>query len=715
MPLTRLALIMVALAFTFGCRKIADSDMATMPQPPQAKRIAYELEKHGHRRTDYYYWLRERQNPEVTAYLESENTYTGAVMAHTEVLQKELFAEIKGRIKQSDESVPFKKGDFYYYTRFEEGRDYPLYCRRRGSMNTSEVILLDANQLAEGHEFLSLRGLSPYDLAISSSQDILAYALDTRGRVIYTIYFLELSSGKTLAETISAVNGNLVWANDNKTLFYTRQDPISLRPHRVYRHVIGTDPAEDPIVYDERDEEFSVRISKSRSERYILIHASQTDSDEVLYVDAGAPESDVRVLLARKDGHEYAADHFDGRFLIRTNRHAANFRLVEVTAEGPAEETWRELVPHREDVLLQGFEAFRNYLVLFERREGLVRLRIIPWSEGDEHEIDFEDPAYEAHLGPNPSSETSLLRYVYTSLVTPESTYDFDMSTAKKTLLKRDEVLGGFNPAGYVTERLEAEARDGTAVPISLFYRRGTELNGENPLLLYGYGSYGASMDAAFDADVLSLVDRGFVYAIAHVRGGQEMGRRWYEAGRLLNKKNTFTDFIDCAEYLCNAGYTGTHKLFAMGASAGGLLVGAVFHMRPDLFKGVIAQVPFVDVVTTMLDESIPLTTSEYDEWGNPNDETYYDYMLSYSPYDSVAAVEYPHLLVTTSLHDPWVQYWEPAKWVAKLRSTATGSNRLLLKTNMNAGHSGASGRTQRYAQTAFEYAFILDILAGAE
>ena len=677
--------------------------------PPQAKVLPTKLEKHGHQRIDNYYWLNKRDNPEVLAYLTAENEYAKAAMAHREGLEEALFEEIRGRIKQTDLSVPYKLDDYFYYTRFEEGKEYPLYCRKLRTLEADEELMLDVNVLAEGHEYCSVGGL-----AISFGQGILAYAVDTQGRRIYTIRFKDLGSGELLPDMIPEVTGNLAWANDNRTLFYSKQDPATLRSFQIYRHSLGTEGGQDELVYEETDETFSTSVFKTKSKQYLMITSHQTVSTEYRYLDANDPLGEFQVLVPRERDHEYDVDHYQDAFYIRTNFRAKNFRLMTTTVGKPGKEHWQEMIPHREDVLLESFELFQDYLVVEERKQGLIQLRILPWKGGDEHYLDFGEPTYFAFLGENPEFNTPLLRFVYTSMTTPNSVFDYNMKTREKTLLKQEEVLGGFDTTHYQTERLWASARDGMQVPISLVYRKGLVKNGNNPLLLYGYGAYGASMDASFSSSRISLLDRGFVFAIAHVRGGEELGREWYERGKLLNKKNTFADFIDCAEYLLREGYTNQERLFAMGGSAGGLLMGAVVNLRPDLFKGVVAQVPFVDVVTTMLDSNIPLTTGEYDEWGDPNQRDYYQYILSYSPHDNVQAKAYPHLLVTAGLHDSQVQYWEPAKWVAKLRAIKTDENLVLLKTTMDAGHGGLSGRFRRFKELAFIYAFLLD-LAGID
>jgi oligopeptidase B len=564
--------------------------------------------------------------------------------------------------------------------------------------------------MADGYEYFWVRGLK-----VSSGQNILAYAEDTRGRRIYTIKFKNLDTGETFDDVIADVTSNLAWANDNKTLFYTKQDPQTLRSYQIYRHILGTDSSKDQLVYEETDEEFSSYVWRTKSKEYMLIGSFQTLSSEYRYLDADDPQGTFTVFLPREPDHEYSVDHYGDKFYVRTNWQAKNFRMMETPVTKTGKESWRDVIAHRDDVFLEGFEIFQDHLVVEERKNGLIELRIRPWSGTDEHYLEFDEPAYLAYVSKNPDFETTTLRFVYESMKTPESTYDYDMVTRERVLLKQDEILGGFDSKNYKTERLYAKARDGVSVPISIVYRKGVVRNGENPLLLYGYGSYGSSMDVYFSASRISLIDRGFIYAIAHIRGGEDLGREWYENGKLLKKKNTFTDFIDCAKYLVASEYTNPDMLFASGGSAGGLLMGAIINMRPDLFKGVVTRVPFVDVVTTMLDESIPLTTSEYDEWGDPNDKEYYEYMLSYSPYDNLEAKDYPHLLVTTGLHDSQVQYWEPAKWVAKLRAIKTDDNLLMLKTDMGAGHSGASGRYKRYRETAFQYAFLLDLIGHQE
>ena len=674
--------------------------------PPVAKVVPQELEVHGDVRVDPYYWLQQRNDPEGLAYLEAENAFTNAVMEDSAELRDTLFEEIKGRIKQSDDTVPVPYHGSYYYTRFVDGRDYPIHCRKTGSLDAAEEILLDVNQVAVGHEFCSVSGPR-----ISPGGGVLAYPVDVVGRRKYTIRFRELGGGRDLPEAIEEVTSNLVWANDDRTLFYVKQDPVTLRAFQVYRHVLGTDPSGDELIYEEQDDTFSVALRKTRSERFIVIESEQTLSTEVRVLNADDPNAPPSLIQARERGVEYHVAHHGDRWLIRTNLEAANFRLMEAPLDSTGRENWRELVPERDDVFLSAVDAFADFTVLTERRNGLRRLRVLPAGDGEPYEISFENPAHVVWVAENREYDSPVLRFGFESLNTPESIFALDTTTRERTLLKRKEILGGFDPDDYVVQRIWAPARDGVEVPISLVHRRGLTRDAANPLLLYAYGSYGFSTDPRFKPEVFSLLDRGFVYAIAHVRGGQELGRWWYEDGKLLHKKNTFNDFVDSARCLVDEGFTAPGRIFARGGSAGGLLMGAVANMAPELFGGVIADVPWVDVVTCMLDHSIPLTTSEFDEWGNPEDREYYDYMLSYSPYDNVEAKGYPNMLVTAGLHDSQVQYWEAAKWVAKLRATKTDDRVLLLKTDMNSGHGGPSGRYDRYEETALVYAFILKVL----
>jgi len=693
----------------FSLSIMSNSCTGTKPAAPVAEKKPHELTYHGHTRVDNYYWLREREDPAVIAYLEAENEYTGAVLKHTEPLQERLYNEIIGRIKQTDESVPYFDNGYYYYTRYEEGSEFPIYCRKEGSPDAPEEIMINVNDLAEGHSFFNVSGLN-----VSPDNKILAFGIDSVGRRKYALRFKDLETGEILPDRISGTNGYVAWAGDSRTMFYTTQNDVTLRSENVYRHVLGNDPDNRDLVYYEEDETYRVGVFTTKSRKYIMIVSSSTLSTEYRYAEASSPAGDFTLFHPRERDMRYSVDHHGDKFYILTNWDAMNFRLMETTTGRSSKEYWSELIPHRDDVLLSNMEIFNDYLVLSERKNGLRQLYVYRWDDMTGYYIDFPEEVYTASVSVNPDFDSEMLRLNYTSLTTPNSVFDFNMKTRERVLLKQDEVLGDFDPSGYEARRLYATAGDGTSIPVSIVYKKGIEQDGTNPTLLYGYGSYGASMDPRFSSVRLSLLDRGFIYAIAHIRGGEEMGRYWYEEGKLLKKINTFTDFNDCAQFLIDQNYTNPQKLFAQGGSAGGLLIGAVINMRPELYRGVIAAVPFVDVVTTMLDDSIPLTTSEYDEWGNPNDETYYNYMLSYSPYDQVSRQDYPSMLVTAGLHDSQVQYWEPAKWVAKLREYKTNNNKLLLYTNMEAGHGGAAGRYQRYREIALEYAFLID-LAGLE
>ncbi len=675
--------------------------------PPIAKVIAKELEIHGHKRTDNYYWLNDKENPAVIDYLKAENAYLDTILGHTKETQDKLFAEMKGRIKEQDESVPYKLDDYFYYVRYEVGKEYAIYCRKKGTLEAKEEVMIDGNELASGHSYFSLGGIQ-----VSFNQDIIAYSVDTVSRRIYTLYFKNLTTGEILKDVIPNITGNVAWANDNKTIFYARQDLQTLRSDKIYKHILGTAPEKDELIFEEKDETFNTGVYRTKSKKYMVIASSSTLTTEASILEADKPNGEFRLFLPREREHEYGIDHVGDKFYIRTNWQAKNFRLME-TAENQTTDKakWKDVIAHRANVLFEGFEIFKNFLVLEERKEGLMNLRIIK-SDKSEYYVDFGEPTYAAGTGTNLDFNTNILRYGYTSLTTPSSTFDYNMDTKERTLLKQQEVVGGtFKSENYQSERIYATTADGVKVPISLVYKKGTPKDGSAPLYQYAYGSYGYSMDAGFSSTRLSLLDRGFIFAMCHIRGGEEMGRHWYEDGKLLKKKNTFTDFIACSEHLVKEKYTSTNKLVANGGSAGGLLMGAIVNMRPDLYKAVVADVPFVDVITTMLDESIPLTTGEFDEWGNPKEKEYYDYMLSYSPYDNVEKKDYPNMLVTTGLHDSQVQYWEPAKWVAKLRTMKTDKNMLLLKTNMEAGHGGASGRFESLKEIALEYAFLFDIL----
>ncbi len=680
-------------------------------KPPAAEIRLFEVHApHGAVRVDPYYWLRDRENPEVIDYLNAENAYTEAVMAHTEDFQENLFNEIRGRIVETDMSVPYRRGDYWYYTRYEEGMEHPISARRHGSMEAEEEILLDENIRAEGKPFYRA------SWQVSPGDDILAFAEDTLGRNVVAIRFKNLKTGELLPDLIQQAGWNMVWAEDNKTLFYTTRDPQTLRTDKVWRHTLGNDPENAVLVWEEKDETFSVGVGKTRSRKHLLISSYHSTTDEYRYAPADQPDAPFRVFLERESGHEHSIDEIGGWFYIRTNDNAKNFRLMRTPVEKTGRKHWEEVIGHRDDAFIHGFTLFNDHLVVSERLDGLRQIRIRPWSGKDEHYIAFEEQAFVAAPNVNPEPDTRILRFSYQSMTTPSSIYDYDMNTREKTLLKMTEVLGGYNPDDYHSERLWVKARDGVKVPVTMVYRKDMRKESPQPLLLYGYGSYGSSMDPSFSSVRLSLLDRGFIYAIAHIRGGQELGRDWYESGRLLEKMNTFTDFIDAADHLVEKGYTEPSRLYAMGGSAGGLLVGAVINLRPELFNGVIAAVPFVDVVTTMLDETIPLTTFEWEEWGDPRKPVFYEYMLSYSPYDNVMTTAYPHLLVTSGLHDSQVQYWEPTKWVARIRALNPESHRkLLLKTNMDAGHGGAAGRFQRLREIAFQYAFLLDLAGIAE
>ena len=674
--------------------------------PPKAKKVPMELTIHGHTRVDNYYWLRERENPEVIDFLEAENAYKEKVMAHTELLQEELFEEIKSKIKQEDESVPYKKNGYYYYSRTVPETEYFLVCRKKGSLEAEEEIMLDVNRMAEGYEYYQLGGT-----AVSTDNRILAFSVDTVSRRKYTIYFKSLETGEILEDAIPLTSGGIVWANDNKTVYYVLKDDTTLRSERIMKHTLGTPFEDDEEVFYEDDETFSVFIYKTKSEKYLIIGSESTLTSEYRFLDANNPGGEFKIIQPRTRGLEYAVDHFGNDFYIRTNLDALNFKLVKTPVSATEKENWQEVISHRDEVFFADFEILKDYLVVSERKEGITQLRVMPWEGDSEYYIGFDEEIYTVRGNVNLDFDTEIFRFSYTSLTTPNSIFDFNLKTKERTLLKEEEVLGGFDKTKYETKRIYATANDGTKIPMSLVYRKELQKNGDNPALIYGYGSYGYTMDPTFRLSILPLLDRGFVYAIAHIRGGQINGRSWYEDGKLLNKMNTFTDFNDCAQHLIDEGYTSEEKLFAKGGSAGGLLMGACMNMRPDLYKGIIANVPFVDVVTTMLDETIPLTTSEYDEWGNPNEEKYYHYMLSYSPYDNVEAKDYPALLVTTGLHDSQVQYWEPAKWVAKLRELKTDDNPLIFHINMDYGHGGASGRFQWIKDTALEYAFMFDLL----
>ncbi|MCB9613656.1 MAG: S9 family peptidase [Sandaracinus sp.] len=705
---------------------------ASRPRPPLAKQVPHELRAHDQVRQDPYYWMRDddRNDPEVLAHLAAENEYTEAMLEPLAGFRESLYQEIVARIPQDDVSVPARYGEFLYYQRVEAGKEYPIHCRRpvptcsqEPCTDADEEVLLDANELASEHSYYDLRGLTP-----THDGKLLAYAEDTLSRRIYTIRVKNLEDGSTLTDTLEGTSGNSVWSADGRTLFYVKRDPQTLRAHQVWRHALGTPSTEDVLVFDETDDEFYVSIFESKSRDFVMIGSYQTLAHEYRYVDARNPTSEPKLVLAREEGHEYDVDHALGRFYIRTNWEARDFRLMSVAPVNSGErDAWRVEVPAQDGVFFEGFELFSGHLVVNERRDGILRLRVIPWKVGERprargrtalpnaadlehaHEIAMDEDAYWTGFGDNDELASGILRFEYASMTTPPSVFDYDLNRRTRTLRKQEEVVGGFDREQYVSHRLNVPARDGTLVPVSIVHRRDLDRASPQPLLLYGYGSYGYSLDPTFSSSRLSLLNRGVIFAIAHVRGGQERGRAWYEDGKLLHKMNTFTDFIDVGRHLVQEGWTTSEKLFAHGGSAGGLLMGAVANMAPDLFGAIVADVPFVDVVTTMLDETIPLTTFEYDEWGNPNEREYYDYMMQYSPYDNVAAQAYPPMLVLTGLHDSQVQYWEPMKWVARLRERKTDDNLLLFDVNMEAGHGGASGRFRRHKETALVYAFLLD------
>ncbi len=672
-------------------------------QPPVAKIVPHSSTTLGETRVDNYFWLRDRHDPDTIKYLEAENEYTKAEMKHTEKLQSKLYSEILGRIQQTDLSVPTKRDDYFYYTRTEEGKQYAIYCRKHLSLEAKEEVLLDGNKMAVGRKYFRVGNFAP-----SPNHKLLAYSVDYEGDEAYTIHVKDLTTGKLLDDTIPNTYYSLEWANDNATFFYTILDAAK-RPFKVYRHALGV--RKNTLVCHETDERFTVELEKTRSRAYILINIGSSLTSEVRYIKSNKPKSRFATLLPRVQETEYDVAHHGDSWFIRTNDGAKTFRLIEAAVKDPSRANWKEVMPARLDATIESVTAFADQLVTEERDRGLIKIRIQKFSSADTHYIDFAEPVYTASLGANAEYATKLLRFDYTSLVTPHSVFDYNMETRTRELKKQQPVLGGYEPAKYQSERIYATASDGVKVPISLVYKKGLVQNGKAPMLLYGYGAYGISMDPTFSSDRLSLLERGFVYAIAHIRGGADLGKPWHEDGRILKKKNTFTDFIACAERLIADQYTSSDRLAIMGGSAGGLLMGAVTNMRPDLFAVVVAKVPFVDALNTMLDATLPLTVGEYEEWGNPNEKQYYDYIKSYAPYENVDAKEFPTILVTAGLNDPRVSYWEPAKWTAKLRAMKKDRHLLLLKTNMGSGHFGASGRYEYIKETAFDYAFILNSL----
>lgn len=675
---------------------------------PRAAQKPYEITIHNHTRLDNYFWLNKREDQEVLDYLKAENEYLENVMKPLSTLRNSLFEEMKGRIKENDESVPYKEGNYSYYVRFVEGGEYPVYCRKKIGVEWEEI-LLDGNAMAVGHPYFNIGGME-----VSDSENLLLFAVDYLGRRNYTVQVKNLETGETLSDKIeNSEGGNYAWVGDNQSFYYLAKDQQTLLGNKVYRHKLGTDNGLDELVFEEKDNEFYMGIYRMKSKKYVAIVSEQIGvSSEYQLLNAYEADAKPQTFLPRRKGHEYTVQHLKDKFFVKTNMDGAeNFKLMEVL-ESEAHDLgkWKQVLAHRKDTFLEGIELFSSYMVVQERREGLIHLRIIDQNSKSEHYLDFGEPVYTAFLSVNPEIDTEILRFGYTSLTTPRSTYNYNMRTKEKNLLKEQEVLGGFNKEDYISERLFVDSRDGVRIPVSIVYHKNTAIDGTAPLLQYGYGSYGATIDATFSSSRLSLLNRGFVFAISHIRGGLEMGREWYDNGKMFKKKNTFNDFIDSSKALIKQKYAAPDKLFAVGGSAGGLLMGAVINDSPHLYSGVVAAVPFVDVVTTMLDESIPLTTGEFEEWGNPKNIDSYKYMLSYSPYDNVEAKNYPNLLVTTGLHDSQVQYWEPAKWVAKLREFKTDSNALMLFTDMDSGHGGASGRFASLKTLALEYAFLIDL-----
>ncbi|HVT93704.1 MAG TPA: S9 family peptidase [Bryobacteraceae bacterium] len=670
--------------------------------PPAATRIEHFEMRHGACETDYYFWLREKSNPEVIAHLKAENAYTEAITAPLKPFEEALYQEMLGRIKQTDLSVPVLRSGYFYYSRTVEGQQYPIQCRRKGGMEAPEEILLDLNELAEGHAFLGLGAFS-----VSDDNRLLAYATDTTGFRQYTLYVKNLESGETLGDTAERIT-SVEWATDNRTLFFTTEDAVTKRSNELWRMALGG-PREK--IYEETDELFRVACGRSRDRKFLFLHIDSTDTSEVRYARADHPDAAWSVFLTREKKHRYSVDHREDLFYIRSNKDAKNFQILIAPDSDPDPKGWKVFLPHRSDVLIEDIDLFRNYAVALEKSEALNHLRILDFETGEWHAIPFPEPVYSAFPGSNPEYDSGVYRYSYQSLITPSSVFEFDMKRRTSTLLKQQEVLGGYDPAQYLSERLWVTARDGVRVPVSIVYRKDLVRDGKAPMLLYGYGSYGLGVPAAFSSSRVSLLDRGVVYAIAHVRGGDEMGEAWHDDGMLMKKKNTFFDFIDCAEYLIREKWTSPDRLAIQGGSAGGLLMGAVVNLRPDLFRAVVSNVPFVDVMNTMMDASLPLTVGEYLEWGDPNEKEAYDYMKSYSPYDNLERKSYPAILVTTSLNDSQVMYWEPAKYVARLRTLNTGSYPVLLKTNLGAGHGGASGRYDRLHEQAFEWTWMLSQL----
>lgn len=698
--------LVLTLTFANACKK-ENMKKDKNVLPPKAEKIAKELKIHDDVRIDNYYWLNERENPKVIDFLNAENNYYEDQSAHTKDFQKNLFEELKGRIKEDDESVPYKKNGYYYITRYETGKQYPIHTRKKGDLKAEEEIIFDVNKKAEGHDYYALAGLN-----VSKNNLLVAFAVDTISRRQYDLQFKNMETGVIYPEVIKNTTGGSAWANDNKTVFYTKKDPVTLRSDMIYKHILGTDVSEDILVFEEMDDTFSTYVYKSKSRKYIIIGSGSTLSNEYRFLDADRPNDPFIIIQPRERNLEYSIAQFENSFYILTNKDGAkNFKLMKTPVAKPKKENWVDVIPHREDTLLEGVSVFKDYLVLEERTNGLNKIRIKRWDNSKDYFLPIKEETYSISVSSNPEFDTDILRYGYSSFTTPSSVIDFNMKDKSSVILKEQEVLGGkFNKNNYKSERIWANTRDGKKVAISLVYNKKTKISKNTPLLLYAYGSYGYTLEDRFSSIRLSLLDRGFIYAVAHIRGSEYLGRNWYEDGKMFHKINTFTDFIDAAKYLIAEGYTSNKHLYAEGGSAGGLIMGAIVNMNPELFNGVIAAVPFVDVVTTMLDDSIPLTTGEYDEWGNPNNKDSYAYMLSYSPYDQVKEQAYPNMLVTTGLHDSQVQYFEPAKWVAKLRELKTDDNKLFLHTNMETGHGGASGRFDALKEIARDYSFLFDL-----
>jgi len=700
-------LSLILISSLFSCDTKTQNSMSELPNAPLAKQIPKNLTIHDDVRVDEFYWLNDRENPEVIDYLNKENDYYNAHTTHTKEFQTSLFEEMKSRIKEDDSSVPYKYNGYWYITKYEKGKDYPIYTRKKETLEAEEELLFDCNEMAKDHSYFRLVGLN-----INLNNDLVSYGIDTTGRRQYTLHIKDLKTNTVLKDEISNTTGGSTWANDNKTLFYTKKDETTLRSEAIYKHRLNTDQKSDELIYEETDDTFGVSVYKTKSKKYLVIVSYSTLTTEYQILNANTPDGDFKVFQPRTRGLEYSISHYEDSFYIVSNAdRAQNFKLSKTSETQTQKKYWNDVIPHRENVLLEDIEIFKDFLVVSERENGLNQIHIKRWDGSGSYYLPFESETYTAYTTTNIDFDTSVLRYGYQSLTTPSSIIDFDMVTKTKTIKKEQEVLGGkFKKENYTSERLWATAADGTQIPISLIRHVDTEKSSETPLLLYAYGSYGNTIDPYFSTVRLSLLDRGFIFAIAHIRGGEYLGRQWYEDGKLFNKKNTFSDFVDCSIYLIENKYTTAKHQYAMGGSAGGLLMGAVVNLAPELYNGVVAQVPFVDVVTTMLDDSIPLTTGEYDEWGNPNEKDYYEYMKSYSPYDNVTNKLYPNMLVTTGLHDSQVQYWEPAKWVARLRSQNKNTSQLYLKTNMEAGHGGASGRFEALKEVAAEYAFLLDL-----